>query len=127
MWWSYLVVLSTMKSQKQRRVSNEAMAVVEQKRAAIRTIVRKVVWDGVNAHAILFGVRDDEIEYPEIAAVGSDNTKDDEETEELVDLSDVDYEDDDMEDDRLGKTNPLSASKTHWGEDSKWNADPSLL
>ena len=30
-----------------------------------------------------------------------------------------DYEDDDMEDDRLGKTEPLSASKTHWGEDSK--------
>ena len=24
-----------------------------------------------------------------------------------------------LEDDRLGKTNPLSASKTHWGEDSK--------
>ena len=92
---------------------------VEQKRAAIRTIVRKVVWDGVNAHVILFGVRDDEIEYPEIAAVTSDNTEDDEETEELVDFSDVDYEDDDMEDERLGKTNPLSASKTHWGEDSK--------
>ena len=94
---------------------------VEQKRAAIRTIVRKVVWDGVNAHVILFGVRDDEIEYPEIAAVASDNTEDDEETEELVDFSDVDYEDDDMEDERLGKTNPLSASKTHWGEDSKFN------
>ena len=57
---------------------------VEQKRAAIRTIVRKVVWDSVNAHVILFGVKDDEIE-----------------------------------DVRLGKTEPLSASKTHWGEDSK--------
>ena len=31
----------------------------------------------------------------------------------------VDYDDDDVEDDRLGKTNPLSASKTHWGENSK--------
>ena len=92
---------------------------VEQKRAAIRTIVRKVVWDGVNAHVILFGVRDDEIEYPDIVAVASDNTEDDDETEELVDFSDVDYDDDDMEDERLGKTNPLSASKTHWGEDSK--------
>ena len=92
---------------------------VEQKRAAIRTIVRKVVWDGVNAHVILFGVKDDEIEYPEIAAVASGNTEDDDETDELVNFSDIDYEDDDMEDDRLGKNNPLSASKTHWGEDSK--------
>lgn len=38
---------------------------IEQKRAAIRTIVRKVIWDGVNAHVILFGVQDDEIEYPQ--------------------------------------------------------------
>lgn len=34
---------------------------IEQKRAAIRTLIRKVVWDGVNAHVILFGVQDDEI------------------------------------------------------------------
>ena len=91
---------------------------IEQKRAAIRTIVRKVVWDGVNAHVILFGVKDDEIEYPEIAAALSGNTEGDDETEELVDFSDVDY-DDDMEDEGLGKTEPLSASKTHWGENSK--------
>ena len=44
---------------------------------------------------------------------------DEDENEELVAFSDVDYEDDDTEDDRLGKTNPLSASKTHWGENSK--------
>jgi DNA invertase Pin-like site-specific DNA recombinase len=92
---------------------------IEQKRAAIRTIVRKVVWDGVNAHVILFGVQDDEIEYPEIASAASDNTDDEDDNDELVAFSDVDYEDDDTEDDRLGKTNPLSASKTHWGEDSK--------
>lgn len=96
---------------------------VEQKRVAIRTIVRKVVWDGVNAHVILFGVKDDEIEYPEIATAASGNTEDDDETEELVDFSDVDYDDDDVEDDRLGKTEPLSASKTHWGEDSKRASD----
>lgn len=92
---------------------------IEQKRAAIRTIVRKVVWDGVNAHVILFGVQDDEIEYPEIASAASDNTNDEDETDELVAFSDVDYEDDDAEDEALRKTNPLSASKTHWGEDSK--------
>ncbi|MDD6463612.1 MAG: recombinase family protein [Clostridiaceae bacterium] len=37
---------------------------VEQKRTAIRTLVRKVVWDGANAHVILFGVQDDEIDFP---------------------------------------------------------------
>ena len=92
---------------------------IEQKRAAIRTIVRKVIWDGVNAHVVLFGVQDDEIEYREIASAASDNTDDEDDNDELVAFSDVDYEDDDTEDDRLGKTNPLSASKTHWGEDSK--------
>jgi len=28
---------------------------LEEKRAAIRTVVRKVIWDGVNAHVVLFG------------------------------------------------------------------------
>lgn len=28
---------------------------VEEKRTAIRTVVRKVIWDGVNAHVVLFG------------------------------------------------------------------------
>lgn len=95
---------------------------IEQKRAAIRTIVRKVIWDGVNAHVILFDVQDDEIEYPEIASVASDNTDDEDDNDELVAFSDIDYEDDDTEDDRLGKTNPLSASKMHWWEDSKSSA-----
>ena len=35
---------------------------VEEKRTAIRTIVRKVIWDGVNAHAVLFGVDERDIE-----------------------------------------------------------------
>lgn len=39
---------------------------IEQKRTAIRTIVRKVIWDGINAHVVLFGVKDDEIGYPDI-------------------------------------------------------------
>ena len=59
---------------------------IEKKRAAIRTIVRKVIWGGVNAHVILFGVQDDEIEYPEIDSVASDNTDDEDENDELVAL-----------------------------------------
>lgn len=86
---------------------------VEQKRAAIRTIVRKVVWDGVNAHVILFGVQDDEITYPGIASVVSGNTYVEDGYGKLAAFPDVDYEDGDMGDGRLGKTNPLRASKTH--------------
>ena len=39
---------------------------VEEKRAAIRTVVRKVVWDGANAHVVLFGADENEIEYPKM-------------------------------------------------------------
>ena len=31
---------------------------VEEKRAAIRTVVRKVIWDGRNAHVVLFGAEE---------------------------------------------------------------------
>lgn len=34
---------------------------IEQERAAIRTVVRKVVWDGTCAHVILFGAPEEEI------------------------------------------------------------------
>ena len=74
------------------RTSVDTMS-VEEKRAAIRTVVRKVIWDGVNAHVILFGA-DEEIEFPDIKdRFGSD--------EEPL------GEEDDM------------ASETPWGEDSK--------
>ena len=36
---------------------------VTQKRAAIRTVVRKVVWDGKVAHVVLFGSPEDEIDW----------------------------------------------------------------
>lgn len=46
------------------RTSVDTMS-VEEKRAAIRTVVCKVIWDGVNAHVILFGA-DEQIEFPDI-------------------------------------------------------------
>ena len=81
---------------------------IEQKRAAIRTLVRKVVWDGVNAHIILFGVQDDEIEYPPLSYQTDETDSTEDDLEELERFSDVDYEDE-----------TADGSKTHWGEDSK--------
>ena len=81
---------------------------VEQKRSAIRTLVRKVVWDGVNAHIILFGAQDDDIEYPPLSQLSNETNAAEDDFEELERFSDVDYEDDD---DIL--------TKTHRGEDSK--------
>ena len=91
---------------------------VEQKRAAIRTVVRKVIWDGVNAHVVLFGSQDDEIEYPKIASAAGNTTEEDE-TDELVPFSDVNYDDGDEEDNGMGNASPFRAPKTRWGEDSK--------
>lgn len=85
---------------------------LEQKRAAIRTIVRKVVWDGVNAHVVLFGVEDNEVEYPDIAKRNVEIKNDEDEAEELERFGDVNYEDDILD-------MAFSDSKTHWGEDSK--------
>lgn len=51
---------------------------VEEKRAAIRTVVRKVIWDGENAHVILFGADEEEIEFPDMGdrlAEPSEDTK----------------------------------------------------
>ena len=96
---------------------------IEQKRAAIRTVVRKIVWDGTNAHAVLFGSQDADIEYPDLPHLTGEASDDEDEAEELEEFSDVDYEDEDQEENCLGKTQLPSAPKMHWGEDSKRNPD----
>jgi site-specific DNA recombinase len=70
---------------------------VEQKRAAVRALVRKVIWDGGDAHVVLFGVPDDE----------------------LPPLSGVEHRANDAEESCIGTIAPPNASKARWGEDSK--------
>ncbi len=76
---------------------------LEQKRSAIRAIVRKVIWDGTNAHVILLGVPDDEGENRQLLPHRSANHM----GESLPPLSS------DQQIETPG------ASKTPWGEDSK--------
>ncbi len=90
---------------------------LEQKRAAIRTVVRKVIWDGVNAHVVLFGASEDEIEFPDMAPFLEDADAEDE-TESLEPFADVDYGED-LEEEGPEKGESPNAPKTHWGEDSK--------
>ena len=71
---------------------------LEQKRAAVRTLVRKVVWDGMNAHVILFGAQEEDIEFPAISDLG-DNM--------------------DVEEEQIGESDVFCVPKTLWGEDSK--------
>ena len=80
----------------------------EQKRAAIRTIVRRIIWDGENAHIVLFGAQDGEIEYPDISSLMQNSVAETEEDEDLVPFGDENED----EDGELG-------SKTHLREDSK--------
>ena len=65
---------------------------LEQKRAAIRTVVRKVIWDGENAHIVLFGAADDEIEMPDLSKLVNAGEQEDG-SEPLEPFADVDYED----------------------------------
>lgn len=97
------------------RDSIDAMSVA-QKRAAIRTVVRKVIWDGRYAHVVLFGAADEDVDWRDTAgappALDSHNPDGGEEgAEPPAAFGDVDAEDD-------APSRSLPA-KTAWGEDSK--------
>ena len=77
---------------------------VTQKRAAIRTVVRKVVWDGKVAHVVLFGSPEDEIDWTTFP---------------------VDPEEDEN-DPEGGGDGSDSPSGVRWGEDSILNASTGI-
>ena len=84
----------------------------EQKRVAIRTVVRRIIWDGENAHIVLFGAEGEDIEYPDISHLMKDSAGDTEEDEDLVP-----FIGEDMDENSLSDFGP--ETKTDWGEDSK--------
>ena len=75
-----------------------------------RQVVRKVIWDGVNAHIVLFGADEEEIEMPDITPLLSDAEAED----NLEPFADVD-----SEGDLENVAESESASMTPWREDSK--------
>lgn len=81
---------------------------IEQQRAALKTVIRRVIWDGENAHVILFGACDDEIQYPEGLHRWTESPAEDEENGDLTPYFDIDY----------GETDS-TAPERPWGEDSK--------
>ena len=93
------------------RTSIDEMS-IEEKRAAIRTVVRKVIWDGVNAHVVLFGADEGEIEFPDMEDRMGNMIDESTEEDILEAFADVDYEEFEGE-------NSAADSESPWGEDSK--------
>ena len=92
---------------------------IEEKRAAIRTVVRKVIWDGVNAHVVLFGADESDIEFPDMDDRLAHMDDESGEEEPLEAFADVDYGDFEEDNSGLGKNEPSNASKSRWGDGSK--------
>lgn len=78
---------------------------VEEKRAAVRSVVRKVIWDGVNAHVVLFGADEGEIEFPDM--------------DDRIYRMDDEIAEEDFLDEVADPECDAPISKTPWGEDSK--------
>jgi len=85
---------------------------IEEKRAAIRTVVRKVIWDGVNAHVVLFGADEEEIEFSDVEDRMGNIMDESTEKDILEAFADVNYEEFEGE-------NSAMDSKSPWGEGSK--------
>ena len=82
---------------------------VEEKRAAVRSVVRKVIWDGVNAHVVLFGAEEGDIEFPDLTEkfdTEDDQFEVEEPPEAFSDVNDTEFGD-------------SSVEKSPWGEGRK--------
>lgn len=79
---------------------------LEQKRTAVRTLVRKIIWDGSSAHMVLFG-NDGDIDYTDISVFSN--------VQLSVPNDDIACENGTTDD----KSPPDSAHMLHRGEDSK--------
>jgi len=77
---------------------------VHEKRAAIRTVVRKVAWDGTHAHVYLFGAPEGDAQLPPVPVL-SDKKDEDEEVE------------------KNGENEVISEHNNLFGEDSKRDTD----
>ena len=81
----------------QQKLVNFSSAVdtmtVEEKRSAIRSVVRRIVWDGKYAHIFFFGAEEGDVEFPDI----EEPTDEGKRTENC----------------------PVDDLKVPWGEDSK--------
>ncbi len=99
---------------------------IQQKRTAARSLIRKVIWDGTNAHIILFGCSDDDIELPQIPNFEKESASTGYPSFELSDFNEDEVYDDDSfenedssehEEPKNDRSNAFS--KTHWGKENE--------
>lgn len=90
---------------------------IEEKRAAVRTIVRKVIWDGENAHVVLFGAEDGEVDYPDMDGCFSETGEDDDSDSDS--FAGDECENSDPEEAIVDMDEDFDAPKSRWGDGSK--------